>query len=81
MLFKTKPCAVCAEKDKRIEDLKAQIASLSQMLQPQRLSKQAEKVDLEANVLLNGVNEQVQVSEELSPEVLREREQLLSGTY
>lgn len=71
-------CKVCAEKDARIADLKAQIASLHNLLQPVRAPANPE-VHHEANAVLNGVNEQIEP--ELSPEILAERDALLSGTY
>lgn len=69
---------MCAEKDKRIADLHDQITALRGMLQPAVPPAFAD-VHREANALLNGVTEQLEPS--LPPEVVAEREALLSGTY
>lgn len=71
-------CKVCAEKDHRLVDLKDEISYLRKLLQPPRAAANP-NVHQEANALLNGVSEQIQPDE--SPEVLAERDALLSGTY
>jgi len=79
-MFKSKPCAVCAEKDARIADLRDQVEFLRASLMPAQLPTYA-NVHQEANAILNGVNEQILSEQSVSPEVLAERDALLSGTY
>lgn len=82
-------CKVCEEKDKRVQEMdrlysktleaqKAEIENLRTLLVPPSRDYYRD-TNLEANALLNGVSEQIEVP--MDPEVLAERDALLSGTY
>lgn len=90
------PCLVCAEKEKRIEelcsekdkrilDLKEQIEYLRKVLNPPTPEyKVPHQVDLQEDMILDGGGKEEtdpQVEPSESPEVLAERAAMLSGTY
>lgn len=62
-----------------LADLSAEVARLHNIISPVRRAAN-DNDNLEANALLSGHSEQIEVTE-VSPEVLAERESLLSGTY
>lgn len=90
------PCRVCAEKDKVVVLLTAEIAFLRQLVRPDapKNSHRPDATQLEADALFSGHTHEIIIDEEsrhiersktrLSAEdeaVLIEREQILSGTY
>jgi len=70
-------CKVCEEKDKRLNDLKDEVKYLRSLLRSPVDMRASATANLEANAILNGVSEQIEVPEE----VLAERAALLDGTY
>lgn len=79
-------CKVCAEKQARIDDLKAQIKFLqSQVAAPPSL--EAEANAMEADAVLSALQHEVVIQEQpvIDPKELdearRERDRLLSGSY
>ncbi len=83
-MFKSRPCTVCAEKDLRIADLKAQIDMLHKMVSPPVDPIKIPILQIEADAVLEGNEEalarrQAEIAEQESVE--SERAKLLSGTY
>lgn len=78
MLFK---CRVCAEKDKRIQDLLGQIADLRKLAIPD--TSKISLVSLESDAVMSGHDEQIpiEIREDEALESSYERDRLLSGTY
>ena len=78
-------CKVCLEKEKRIDELKEQIAYFKNVLHPKDTHvRYIPPQNLEEDVLLaGGVQEEVTPPQDQldTPEVLAEREAMLSGTY
>lgn len=74
------PCKVCAEKDLRIADLQKQVDLLHTLVFPvKQNSEQAFLTSLEANKILGGETDQVDISEDES--VLLEADSILNGNY
>lgn len=70
-------CLVCKEKDNRIEDLKKQVDLLTSLAFPPRHENEKTfMASIEANKLLEGSTEQVQLSEDEIQAM-----DMLSGTY
>ncbi len=85
-MFKPKECLVCPEKENRIADLKEQISYLRNVLHPKDPKPEyISPRNMEESVLLSGGGQEEidPNSQELldTPEVLAERESMLSGTY
>lgn len=89
MLFK---CKLCSEKDRRIDDLKAHIASLEALTIPKNDPFKLPIIQYEADAILSGQQHQTDVSESSATdliimdtpeaeEIRSERDRLLSGTY
>jgi hypothetical protein len=85
-LFK---CKVCAEKDRRIADLQEQIKFLRSYQTPSHPT-QVEARDLEADSLLSGKNDVIEITghniaaeteSENVDDVISERDRILTGTY
>lgn len=78
-------CKVCAEKDRRIQDLKSQIETLKQLVVPANDPNQVPIVHLEADGILSAQQHTVQVEEDFpetqNTEELAERDRLLSANY
>lgn len=80
-------CKVCAEKDKRAQVLESEIAFLRDLVHPKVDNSQIPDTVQEANGLLDATDKQIEIQTyadsviSLSEEELRERDQLLSGTY
>lgn len=78
-------CAVCAEKDSRIADLKEQLAHQNAMLKAQVSPQYASAVTIEANrALEGGGTEQIDVSEDQKKHfsaVERQAIEILTGNY
>lgn len=78
-------CKVCSEKDRRIADLKEQTEFLrAEVRRVTQAPQQTRFVDVntEMNALLSGEAEQLEPhATHLDPEVLAERDALLSGDY
>jgi hypothetical protein len=77
---------VCAEKDKRIEDMREQITYLRNLLNPPaKPVSYEEPQNFQADVILNGGGgEESSLPQDQNletPEVLAERAAMLSGTY
>lgn len=72
-------CRVCQEKDARIADLKTQIAYLSRLATPDNSG--IPLVHLEADAILSGSQEIIEVDQSKVDETISERDRLLSGTY
>lgn len=82
-------CKVCAEKDKRIEDLKTQVDSLLSMVSPKTSAHTIPLNQIEADAILTGRDEVIEVEvdnldtrrqQELI-EIEREAQRILAGTY
>ncbi len=82
-------CAVCAEKDKRLKDLKGTVASLEkqierlyQMVSPQ-MAPFSNPLQAEMDSILdsNGANEGPPLTEDEQNTINAEREALLNGTF
>lgn len=78
-------CKACEAHKLHIESLEREITRLHDVLAPKHSNPYT---SLEANAILNGTTEQIEVEEELSPAerdrqyaIIAEREALLSGTY
>jgi hypothetical protein len=77
-------CRVCAEKDKRISDLHDLCARLFAVVSPPQASHRVPVVQIEADALLSGRDEQVDVSPDQRAEwdaIRAEANSILSGTY
>ncbi len=78
-------CKVCKEKEKRIDELKEQISYFKNVLHPKDTRvTYIPPQNLEEDALLSGglQEESVLPQDQIeSPEVLAEREAMLSGTY
>lgn len=78
-------CKVCIEKEKRISELKEQIAYFKEVLHPKDTAvRYIPSQSIEEDVILSGGGqEEVVLPQDQieSPEVLAEREAMLSGTY
>ncbi len=75
-------CKVCAEKDRRIHDLKAQGEMLYRMANPSAITGNLPVVSVEANTVMDGshdasASEAAKEQEEIAAEANR----LLSGNY
>lgn len=82
MFFKQKICQVCLEKDKRIEDLSKQVELLHSLALPKKETLSVFTTSLEANKLLDGSSDQVQIPLTLEQQKINEEAyQLLSGSY
>jgi len=78
-MFKKKPCPICIEKEKRIEDLLTQIEMLRSLALP-RNSATPTYVALEADEILSGSDETMHISAEQEA-IDREAAALFSGSY
>ena len=79
------PCKVCQEKDKRVEDLKAQIKDLQDRLSKIMNPIYPQAIEIEADTMLNGANtfaKAVTKDEERKLSAVEEEAiKLLTGTY
>lgn len=78
-------CKVCLEKDKRIVDLKSQIAHLQELVKQYTNTAYPKAVEIEANQILSGANTFVESlgheeQKQLSA-VERQAIELLTGNY
>lgn len=64
-------CSVCAEKDKRIEDLKNQITRMEALVFPQNSQDDIPVLEFEADAILSGSPETVATPAVKDPAVLR----------
>jgi hypothetical protein len=79
-------CKVCASKDERIADLKAQIALLTRLVVPSNDPEATPILNLEADAILTGHQHMISATDEEMPKdetdaVIAERDRLLSGAY
>lgn len=91
MFFKSKPCAVCAEKDLRIVELKEQVAYLKTLTLPENNPAQQPLVIREADSVISASHEIINVPPEQQSEyekymrekeeAIMERDRILSGQY
>jgi hypothetical protein len=74
-------CKVCAEKDKRINDLQNEVAYLRELANPSKLNVTIPAIHSEADRIMSASQDEIP-SESLSDEeITSERIRLLSGTY
>ena len=79
-----RPCQICAEKDRRIQDLKCQIEMLASMVLPKTDPLKIPLLQVEADAVLEGNEEALarrQQEIDVQDAVESERAALLSGTY
>lgn len=91
MFFSRKPCAVCAEKDKRIEELREQVAYLKTLTIPENNPALLPLVTREADAVISSSQEIINVPVEQKEEyekymreredAMSERDRILSGQY
>lgn len=77
------PCKICLEKDKRIEDLKADNARLWALSNPNRLTVTVPSIHQEADRIMSGGHDSQSVPE-ADPEtqaIIDEANRILSGNY
>ena len=73
-------CKVCAEKDQRIKDLQAQVLLLGSLAAPKVDNKSEQYESLEANLILDGQQEPIKISD-VDFNINREADRILSGNY
>jgi hypothetical protein len=81
-------CRVCAEKDKRIADLKEQIVDLKALCSPDNSSLNDEAMtNLEADALMSAHQQIIEIpsfeeqAARAAEQEIRERDRLLNNTY
>lgn len=79
-------CKVCAEKDQRISDLKAQITHLQQLVTPTNSPDKIPALSLESDAILSGQQHVIRIDEAEVPKdeadaVIAERDRILSANY
>lgn len=78
-------CKVCREKDARIADLHAEIKMLRSLVSPPTSSSRIPLVQIEADAIMSGRQEQIEVSNADQMKhwenVESEAHRILSGTY
>lgn len=75
------PCAVCAAKDETIASLKSEIEFLRLQVRPK--TEPSFEVELEANAVMDGRTDPIEVLEngQTQEEIDSEAQRILSGTY
>lgn len=75
------PCKVCSEKDLRIADLTKQVDLLQTLVFPRKETTQSFMDSLEANKILSGDNEQVEIIITDEAAIAKEADELITGAY